>query len=77
MFPKKKFLSCDDRVKIVKAEELSGRTGTILGKSFINVIDGYIVLLDEGITSTYIYDSEIPFFHKAICITESCLEKIE
>ena len=45
--------------------ELLGKTGKILGTSFVNVIDHYIVLLDEP-TET----------HYAICMTESCLEVV-
>jgi len=75
MFNKKSF-DCDDRVKFVKTGgDLDGKLGTIIGKSFINVIDSYIVLLDGPIEYKDVYDGK-PFLHKAITMTESCLEKI-
>lgn len=63
---KKEFL-VDQRVKIVKVggDKLENKVGTILGKSFVDFIDHYIILLDEPTKDA-----------KAICITESCLEKI-
>jgi hypothetical protein len=52
-------------VNLPSDSSLLGQTGVILGTSFVNVIDHYIVLLFEP-TDT----------HLAICMTESCLEAI-
>jgi len=63
----KKNFSLSQPVRFVNLPpcELSGKTGVILGTSFVNVIDHYIVLLDKP-TDT----------HLAVCITESCLEAL-
>lgn len=75
----KKNFKVDDRVVIVKtgSAALDNVTGIILGKSFINVIDHYIVLLDEEfVKNTDLLDYVMPGA-KALCITESCLELID
>ena len=61
----KKEFAVDARVQFVRLgnDPLEGEFGTVLGKSFVNITDHYIVLLDNP----------RPDF-KAICITEHCLE---
>ncbi len=46
--------------------DMDGRVGTILGKTFDNVCDSYIVLLDEPYCG-----------QKAINLTEACICPIE
>ena len=46
--------------------ELDGQTGTILGRSIVDVLDFYIVLLDKPHSRG----------DKAISITEACLDRI-
>ena len=60
----KKNYPLSHRVKIVRlgGDAMEGKTGHILGKSFENVHDHYIVMLDEP-TET----------HLAVVITEHCL----
>jgi hypothetical protein len=41
---------------------LENKTGVILGKSFVHILDHYIVLLDDPLPESL-----------AICMTESCL----
>jgi hypothetical protein len=48
---------------------LDGQTGTVIGKSFENVIDSYIVSLDNYPTPDVEWS--------AITITEACLQRIE
>lgn len=49
----------------VPNDRLEGANGDVLGKSFVNVLDHYIVLLDKPFPEA-----------KAVCITEACLEKL-
>lgn len=53
------------RIHSVGTNVLDNKTGFILGKSFVNVDDHYIVQLDEPLPEA-----------SAICITEHCLELI-
>lgn len=61
----KKNFALKTKVRIVKVggDVLENQTGTILGKSFVNVNDHYIVLLDNPLPESL-----------AITITEHCLE---
>lgn len=54
-------------VRFVKTggDVLENQTGTILGKSFVNVEDHYIVLLDNPLPDRL-----------AVTITEHCLEAV-
>lgn len=54
-------------VRFVKTggDVLENQTGTILGKSFVNVVDHYIVLLDNPLPDRL-----------AVVITEHCLEAV-
>lgn len=61
----KKEFKVDQKVRIVNAMELSGLSGTVLGKSFVEVLDHYIVLLDTPLPNA-----------KAVSITEACLETL-
>ena len=64
----KQNLAVDRRVVFGRTSNpnLDNQTGTILGKSFDNICDIYIVLLD------------VPYCgQKAITITEACLSPIE
>lgn len=64
----KKEFKLDQRVRFINLPEdcnLLNEEGIILGKCFENVTDHYIVLLDNP-TKT----------HKAIGMTESCLEAL-
>lgn len=54
------------RFVLVDSDRLENQTGTILGKSFEDVGDHYIVLLDVPQPDML-----------AICITEHCLEPVE
>lgn len=60
----KQNLAADQRVVMGRTTSplLDGKSGTILGKSFENACDIYIVLLDEPIDG-----------QKAIVMTEACL----
>ena len=64
----KKNFALRTRVRCVRVggDRLENQTGTILGKSFEDVGDHYIVLLDVPQTDLL-----------AICITEHCLEPVE
>ncbi|MCK9369204.1 hypothetical protein M0R04_04635 [Candidatus Dojkabacteria bacterium] len=62
----KKEFQIDHKVRFKAAMELTGLTGTILGKAYLGITDDYIVLLDVPMK-----------YRKAICITESCLEAVE
>ena len=70
-------LQTDDRVRLVKLgpdridsrTRLNGAHGTVVGVSSRHIVDSYIILLDEP----YILED---FTHKAVSITEGCLEKI-
>lgn len=64
----KQNLKVDQRVVIGRTndKDLDGLVGTILGKSFDNLYDAYIVLLDEP------YHDQ-----KAINLTEACICPIE
>ena len=66
MYQKKNF-PVNTRVLIEKTTDpnLDGQTGTILGKSFVHVLDHYIVLLDVP----------LPDF-RAITLTEACLAEV-
>lgn len=57
------------RVKLINCNE-NGQTGTILGKSIIDIIDHYIVLMDKN--SLQADGSEAAAFS----INEHCLEQI-
>jgi hypothetical protein len=60
---KKQELTVDQKVIIGRTNsELDNITGTILGKSFDNLVDAYIILLDQP------YNNQ-----KAIVLTEVCL----
>jgi hypothetical protein len=64
----KKFFQLSQRVMFVNLPEdceLLGQYGTILGKSSVNVIDTYIVMLDNPVPEAF-----------AIVMTESCLEAV-
>ena len=65
MVSKKEF-TLNQHVMIINAGELSNKTGVILGKSSVDIIDDYIVLLDTP-TETNI----------AVSITESCIKSNE
>ena len=63
----KKNFALNTKVRFIKTggDVLENQTGTILGKSFVNVDDHYIVLLD------------VPFPDRlAVTITEHCLEAV-
>lgn len=63
----KKEFALKQRVRFVHTggdKLLEGKTGTILGKSMVHVIDHYIVMLDEPTPDAL-----------AISITEACLER--
>lgn len=62
----KKEFKINTRVRFINLPEceLSGLGGKILGKSFENVHDHYIVLLDHPMPDRL-----------AVCMTEHCLEK--
>lgn len=47
-------------------DRLENQTGTVLGKSFENVDDHYIVMLDVPLPDRL-----------AVCITEHCLEPVK
>lgn len=68
MFTKKNF-QIDEKVRFTQTGDhrLDGRTGSILGKSMVHVMDFYIVLFDQPING---------YSDKAIAITEACLEKV-
>ena len=62
-------LQCDDRVVMYNSSGLDGKTGSVVGVSIRNVIDFYIILLDEPVE----YEG---FLHKAVSIPETCLKRI-
>ena len=65
----KKEFKLNQKVRIVNVGgdvSIDGKTGYVLGKSFENVIDFYIVMLDEPRPDAL-----------AISITEACLEAID
>jgi hypothetical protein len=72
----KKNFNLYDRVMLKECNELSGLVGTILGRSFVDVFDGYIVLLDENRWVTHHYPVEMKMEYAAISIPEGCLELI-
>ena len=58
------------RVKAVNCSTMTGKTGTIIGKSIVDIEDHYIVLLDEN---EFLADgTEVAAF----TVTEHCLEEI-
>lgn len=67
----KKNFQLFQRVKVVKCGDITDNTGTILGKSAVNVDDHYIVLLDE---SRQLLDG---YEVVAFTVTEHCLEAID
>ncbi len=60
----KKEFALKTKVRFVKTggDVLENQTGTILGKSVVNVEDTYIVMLDKPMVDRL-----------AVCITEHCL----
>lgn len=56
----------DDRVQIVECAELTGRTGTILGKAIDGPVPFWIVLLDEPLPE-----------NKALMVIDSCLRFLD
>lgn len=59
------------RVQFIKCCELTGKKGTVIGKSFVDNHDHYIVLLDTNMNL-------IDGYEVAACsITEHCLEEIQ
>lgn len=67
----KKNFSCDQKVIFVGTGSsiIEGKFGTVIGKACVNITDIYIVLLDEPVTAE-------EFLHKAVVMTEACLEAI-
>jgi hypothetical protein len=59
------------RVRLVRCVELSGMTGTVLGRSYTHpAMDSYIVLMDRNQ-----FDGD-GVEHAAVSITEHCMEPI-
>lgn len=70
--PPKKYFSVCDIVKVINFppnDPMNGREGIIIGKSFENITDVYIVLFGEELPDPY--DKWLAF-----TITESCLVKV-
>jgi len=74
----KKNFNCYDRVKIVnfpEDNENNGRLGTVVGCSFVDIINHYIVILDDEI-ERFDWVENISKRWRAVSITEVCLEKV-
>jgi len=73
----KKNFQLNDRVRLVRiGGPLAGATGLVKGRSFTNVFDSYIVLLDQEFLPAYTYTDREPYNVEAIDLTESCLELV-
>ena len=76
-WPKKDF-ECGEKVRIqfTNSKDLDGQVVEVLGKSHEHIVDTYIVMLERPVPMRGTL-SRKDFLHKAICLTEGCLERIK